>query len=118
MDTTSPLRRPERPNLHSPSSRTRSRYARAAVFSSFRPRDARAINHNGFQDRLPSDQPQRLDHIAAKVIGDAGQLALDHWVREAARTTGPQHDEAMRLVRQIASMIDQPLDELFSGEPT
>ena len=118
MVTTSPLRRLERPNLHSPSSRTRSRYARAAVFSSFRPRDARAINHNGFQDRLPSDQPQRLDHIAAKVAGDAGQLALDHWLRHAAETTGPKHDEAMGIVREIAAMIDQPLDELFSGETT
>ena len=115
MNTTFGPRRATRPNHPSPSPRTRSRYARAAVFSSFRPRDARAINHNVFQDRLPSDQPQRLDHIAAKVIGDAGQLALDHWVREAARTTGPQHDEAMRIVREFAAMIDQPLDEIFSG---
>ena len=98
------------------SPQTSSGYARGAVFSSFRPRDAKAIDFDGFQDRRPSDEPVRLDHIAAKVTGNAGQLALDHWIREAARTTGLEHDEAMRIVRELAAMIDQPLDELFSGE--
>ena len=98
------------------SPQTSSSYARGAVFREFRPRDAKALDHGDFTDRKPCDEPIRLDHVAAKVTGNAGQAALDHWVRQAAETTGPQHDEAMGVVREIAAMIDQPLDEIFSGE--
>ena len=96
--------------------RTRRNYARGAVFREFRLRDAKALDHDGFRDRQPSDEPVRLDHIAAKVVGNAGQAALDNWLREAARTTGPQHDEAMRIAREIAGMIGVDWGDIYSGE--
>ncbi len=33
-------------------------YARDAVFNGFHPRDARAIDHGGFVDRRPNEEPQ------------------------------------------------------------
>ncbi len=36
---------------------TRAAYARAAVFEEFRPRDAAAIDYDGFVDRKPHEAP-------------------------------------------------------------
>ena len=91
-------------------------YAREAVYAEFRARDARALDYDGFQDRRPCDDPRRLDHIVAEVVADAGQAALDHWLREAARTTGPEHDEAVRIGCEIAEMIGVSWGDVFSGE--
>jgi hypothetical protein len=37
-------------------------------------------------------------------------------LREAARTAGPQHEEAIRIAREIAGMIGVPWAETMSGE--
>ena len=94
----------------------RAGFARAAVFSSFRARDARAINYNGFQDRRPCDEPVRLGHVVGEVVADAGRRALDHWLHEAARTDGEEHETALEIAREIAAMIDVPWAEIMSGE--
>ena len=94
----------------------RAAFARAAVFSSFRARDARAINYNGFQDRRPCDEPVRLGHVVGEVVADAGRRALDHWLHEAACTDGEERETALQIARNIAGMIDVPWDSLFSGE--
>jgi hypothetical protein len=47
-----------------------------------------------------------------------GRRAIDHWLREAARTTGPEHEEAIRMAREIAGMIGAPWAEVMSGETT
>ena len=39
-------------------------YARDAVFDGFHPRDARAIDYDGFEDRQPHERPHRLDDVA------------------------------------------------------
>ena len=36
----------------------RTDFARAAVFAGFRPRDARALDHDGFEDRRPDELPR------------------------------------------------------------
>ncbi len=38
---------------------TRAAFARQAVRLEFRPRDARAIDHDGFVDRKPHERPHR-----------------------------------------------------------
>ncbi len=91
---------------------------RAAVFADFRPRDARALDQSDFADRRPCDQPVLLGDVAAEVVGDVGRAAIDHWLREAARTIGPEHEEAIRIAREIAGMIDVDWADLFSGEAT
>ena len=116
MTTTHARPASSRPDPHTSSPRTRSRYARAVVFSSFRLRDAKAIDFDGFQDRRPSDRPARLGDVAAQVADDVGRRALDHWLREAARTDGEEHETALEIAREIAAMIDVPWAELFSGE--
>jgi hypothetical protein len=116
MTTTHARPASSRPNPHTTSPRTRSRYARAAVFSSFRARDAKALDYDGFQDRPPCDEPIRLDPVAAKVTGDAGQLALDYWLREAVRTDGEEHEVALQIAKEIATMINVPWAEVMSGE--
>lgn len=46
--------------------RARDQFARDAVFAAFG-RDGRAIDWPGFQDRLPHEQPERIDAIAARI---------------------------------------------------
>jgi hypothetical protein len=87
---------------------------RAAVFANFRPRDAKALDYDDFTDRKPCDEPQRLDHVAA--VADVGRRALGHWLREAARTDGEERKTALEIAREIAGMIDEPWEDLFSGE--
>ena len=98
------------------SPQTSSGYARGAVFREFRPRDARALDFNDFQDRRPCDEPVRLGHVVGEVVADVGRRALDHWLHEAARTDGEEHETALEIAREIAAMIDVPWAEVISGE--
>ncbi len=91
---------------------------RAAVFADFRPRDARALDQGDFADRQPCDQPVLLGDVVAKVVDDVGRRALDHWLREAARTDGEEHETALKIAREIAGMINVPWAEIMSGEAT
>ena len=91
---------------------------RAAVFADFRPRDARALDQSDFADRRPCDQPVLLGDVVAKVVDDVGRRALDHWLREAARTDGEEHETALKIAREIAGMINVPWAEIMSGEAT
>ena len=47
-----------RPAPDIPSAKHRDNFARAAVFEEFRCRDARAVDHEGFQDRCPNESPR------------------------------------------------------------
>ena len=46
------------PDPRVPSDKRRTDFAREAVRLEFRPRDARAINHGGFEDRRPDELPR------------------------------------------------------------
>ncbi len=47
-----------KPALCASAGNSRTTYARAAVFEEFRPRDAAAIDYNGFVDRKPHEAPR------------------------------------------------------------
>ncbi len=49
-------------------------------------------------------------------VGDVGQAALDHWLRETARTRGEEHLIALQIAQEIAQMAGIPWDEVFSEE--
>ena len=91
-------------------------FARAAVSVEFRGRDARALDQADFVDRRPDQAPRRLGDIAAEVVGNVGQAALDHWLREAARTRGEEHQIALQIAREIAEMIGVPWVEVMSEQ--
>jgi hypothetical protein len=91
---------------------------RAAVFADFHPRDARALDQDGFSDRLPCDRPVALGDVAVEVVGDVGRKALDHWLREAARTDGEEREAALEIAKEIAGMIGVPWAEIMSGGAT
>jgi hypothetical protein len=105
-------------NLYNTSFRkatARAEYARGFALDAH-PKSRWIFQDPGFRDHAPDRPPERLDHIVAEVVGNAGQAALDHWLREAARTTGPEHDEAVRIGCKIAEMIGVSWSDVFSGE--
>ena len=91
-------------------------FAEAALGLAFRGHDLNLAREPDFQDRQPHEQPRRLGDVAAEVVGDVGQLALDHWLREAARIHGEDHEIALQIAQEIAAMIGVPWDEVFSEE--
>ncbi len=94
-------------------SKHRDAFARSAVLTEFRARDARALDQADFIDRRPN-QARHLGDVAADVVGNVGQAALDHWLREAARTRGEEHLVALQIAQEIAAMLGVPWDEVFS----
>ncbi len=74
-----------RHNHLDPISKRRAAFARDAVFAEFRPRDARAIDYDGFVDRHPHERP-RLSPVL--------------WRRE---TNGPKRVELADLIDQEAA---------------
>ena len=105
--------------FHTPKTRhraSRGEFAREAVLAEFRPRDGRALFHDGFEDRRPCDKPKRLDHVAAEAVGNIGQAALTHWLQVATRTSGPEHEVAIKIAREIAAMLGVPWAEVMSEE--
>jgi hypothetical protein len=56
--------------------------------------------------------------VAAEIGADVGRRALDHWLREAARTDGEDREATLKIAREIAGMIDVDWADLFSGEAT
>ena len=47
---------------------------------------------------------------------DVGRRAINHWLGEATRTTGPEHEEAIRMAHQIAEMLGVAWSDVFSGD--
>ena len=47
-------------------SKQRDAFARDAVYEEFRPRDARALDYDGFHDRQPHERPPRAHEIGAR----------------------------------------------------
>jgi hypothetical protein len=43
-----------------------STFAHDAVYAEFRPRDARAIDYDDFEDRQPHERPPRIHEIGAQ----------------------------------------------------
>ena len=98
------------------SDKVRASFARSAVSEEFRSRDARALDQADFQDRRPDQAPRQLGDIAADVVGNVGQAALDHWLREAARAHGEDHEIALQIAREIAGMIGVPWCDVMSEQ--
>ena len=74
-----------RHNHLDPISKRRAAFARDAVFAEFRPRDARAFDRDGFEDRGPSEAPR---------------LSPGFWRRE---TNGPKRVELADLIGQVGA---------------
>jgi hypothetical protein len=93
----------------------RAEYARGLALDAH-PKNGWVFQDPDFRDHTPNQAPVRLDRVAAEVVGDAGQAALDHWLREAARTHGEDHEIALQIARKIAGMIGVPWAEIMSEE--
>ena len=91
-------------------------FAKAALGEVFRARDLSLAREPDFQDRAPNAQPRRLGDVAAEVVGNVGQAALDHWLREAARAHGEDHEIALQIAREIAGMIGVQWSDILTGE--
>ncbi len=76
-------------------------YARGLTLAAH-PKSQWVFQDPEFQDRAPNAQPRRLGDVAAEVVGDVGEAALDHWLREAARAHGEDHEIALQIAREIA----------------
>ncbi len=97
------------------SAKHRDSFARDAVFTEFRPRDARALGHDGFKDRRPNDGPRHIGEVAAGVVQDVGDRALRHWLAQAAQAeTYEDRAVALEIASEIARLagIDINLPEL------
>ena len=74
-------------------------FARAAVFEEFRGRDARAIDHGDFVDRKPKN-------VAKAPADDVGDLALKHWLRQAAQADNEtDRGIALEIAGEIADLM-------------
>ena len=93
----------------------RAEYARGLALDAH-PKNGWVFQDPDFRDHAPNQAPVRLDRVAAEVVGDAGQAALDHWLREAARTHGEEHEIALEIAREIAGMIGVPWRDVFSEQ--
>ena len=102
--------------IYKNSPRKSTSFARAAVFEEFRGRDARALDQADSPDRRPDQAPSQLGYVAAEVVGNVGQAALDHWLRQAARTRGEEHKVAIQIAQEIAAMIGVPWAEVMSEQ--
>ena len=101
-----------------PASQHRTNFARDAVFEGFRPRDARALGHDGFKDRRPNDGPRHIGEVAAGVVHDVGDRALRHWLAQAAQAeTYEDRTAALEIAAEIARLagIDIDLPEVHAA---
>jgi hypothetical protein len=112
MRTTNPTRRPERSISPNTSEKHRAGFARSAVLTEFRARDARALDQAGFIDR----PPRRLGEITNKIVAETGEKALRHWLDQAAQAE-TQHERAAALetAGKIAKRMNVPLADLIFG---
>ncbi len=80
------------------------------------PKSRWALDDPDFQDRRADQAPRQLGDVAAEVVGNVGEVALDHWLREAARTEGEEHKVALQIAQEIAAMIGVPWAEVMSEQ--
>jgi hypothetical protein len=97
-----------------PSNR-RDAFARGFALDAHR-KSSRALDEPDFQDRRPDQAPRQLGEVAAEVVGDIGEAALSHWLRQAALTEGEEHEIALQIAQKIAAMIGTPWSEVLSAE--
>ncbi len=89
-----------------PTPNRRAAFARDAVFEEFRPRDARALGHDGFKDRRPNDSPRHIGEVAAGVVQDVGDRAVRHWLAQAAQAeTYEDRAVALEIASEIADLM-------------
>ncbi len=92
---------------------SRAAYARSAVFAEFRPGDARALDHDGFEDRRPNDGPRHIGEAAAGVVQDVGNRALRHWLAQAAQAeTYEDRAVALEIAGEIARLTGIDIDQI------
>ena len=115
MHTTTKSHRASQPNSPTISEKTRTGFARRLALDAHR-KSAWALDNPDFEDRRPDQAPRRLGEIAAEVVGNVGEAALDHWLREAARTEGEEHKVAIQIAQEIAVMIGTPWSEVLSEQ--
>ncbi len=97
-----------------PSNR-RAGFARGFALDAHR-RSSWALDDPNFEDRRPNEAPRQLGDVAAEVVGNVGEAALAHWLRQVEQTRGEQHLIALQIAQEIAAMIGVPWDEVFSEE--
>jgi hypothetical protein len=115
MFTTTKLRRASRSDSPATSEKRRAGFARGLALDAHR-KNAWALHEPDFQDRRPNEAPRQLGDVAAEHVGDVGEAALDHWLREAARTEGEEHKVALQIAQEIAAMIGVPWAEVMSEQ--
>ena len=115
MHTTTAPRRSSRPNFPTTPSKRRAGFARGLALDAHR-KSSWALDDPDFEDRRPDQAPRQLGNIASEVVGDVGEAALDHWLREAARTEGEEHKNALQIAQKIAAMIGVAWRDVFSEQ--
>ncbi len=94
------------------SEKRRGAFARSAVLTEFRARDARALDQADFVDR-PS---RRLGEIANKIVAETGEKALRRWLNEAAQAeTQEKRRAALATAQKIAKRMNVPLSDFIFG---
>ena len=97
------------------SEKRRAGFARGLALDAHR-RSSWALDEPNFEDRRPDQAPRQLGEVATEVVGDVGEAALDHWLRQVARTRGEEHKVALQIAHEIAEMIGVPWAEVMSEE--
>jgi hypothetical protein len=111
--TTAPARATARKSATSSSTR-HDAFARAATLDAFRPRDARAFDHDDFVDRQPGEAPRQVGEAAEKVCNDTGMCALRHWLVQAAQAeTEEEREVALEIAREIGRIAGIPHADLI-----
>ena len=103
--------RATRPAAYTSCPQHRTDLARAAVYTEFGARDARALDQGDFQDRQPDQPPRLLGQVAAKVTYDTGQKAMRHWLAQAAEAESEeQREAALKIAHSIARLAGLDAD--------
>ena len=76
-------------------------------------RRARALDHDGFEDRLPHERPRHIGQVATTVARQSGTESLRHWLAQAAKTENEEErDEAQRIAGRIANLMGLDADQI------
>lgn len=90
------------------SEKRRAGFARGAVFSEFRARDARALDYDGFTDRDPEN--------AAKPISEVGCERILHWLKVAANSEAEDAESAFQVANELRAELGLEWTDLIGQE--
>jgi hypothetical protein len=113
MSTTTIPRQATQPNPSTP--KPCDAFAEAAWRDVFRDRDLRLAREPGFVDR-PPQKPRRLGEITTKIVAEAGERAVQHWLDAATRAENQQkRAAALEIAENIAKALGLTLADFIFG---